>query len=1013
LYNCESATKMATKKKKIIAVALAVLCLTLLGAILGIRSYVKSGKLQALIEARAAESLNASVSMKSLRLSLPWRIDIEGLEVSAPGYEESPLLVCPKLTISAAIWDLMKGHFDTIVLESPKISIVAEEDHISNIPRFPKRESSGGGISIKTIKVIDADIVLDTPAAKADLKGILATLSARHTPAGPEKVLRLNIDAANASIARDDHKPIPLGLKSLHSKFVIRERPPGNEIEAEIHTALSAEIPHLRLPRDLPVTLNFEFDYFPQRDSLENATFSISITPSIHARIYGSIEKLTSGTPVTNLNIAIPALDVDAIDEYIELLQRPNYRGVKLAGTLGINGTMKGLVSDPELSFRANAGQGRFEWKGFTLEEVDIKMPLSFRDGDISMGPGRMSAARALVPIGEDVLEIASMSGQVSGDASSVSAKEFACKVGDATEVSLRGSYEFASGRLRGTARARSSSIGELLAHASPVIEELPEDFSASGRLEFDVDVDAKLGSESDRLSAKYRAALKECEFSRGEIFAVAGVDMNLAGSVKTESPENLWEFDAAGDIGNFEILIDTFYNDFSADRFPITFSGEYALDTRQIQNAAASVDLGPTGTISGKGNMRFASAPDIEVDLESERIDIGKAFDEIIGEFLSEAVPILAEAEIGGIASGDVSLRVQGERLQASGALRLSDGRVALADGDFEMDSVSMDLPFDIGLPQEDRTGAARLADDDYGKIRFGNMRIGPVDIAALELDVALKENAISIKNPSPLAIFGGTVDVGAIEGENMLGPSAEVRTSLTVRDISLEQALKGLGLPEVEGTLNADFDGIALTADSLTTAGTARASAFGGSIDMASLNIVNPLSSVRAIRTDLEFKEIDLFTLTRVLDFGSIRGIMEGTIKGLEISQGQPAAFAADFQTVERRGVRQRINFAAVENITILGTGHGFQAGVSRGLASFFEEFGYSSIGFQCTLKNDNFRMKGKVIRGDTEYFVKGVMLGPQINVINRNPGQTVSFKSMLERINRIKAKEETEFE
>jgi hypothetical protein len=123
--------------------------------------------------------------------------------------------------------------------------------------------------------------------------------------------------------------------------------------------------------------------------------------------------------------------------------------------------------------------------------------------------------------------------------------------------------------------------------------------------------------------------------------------------------------------------------------------------------------------------------------------------------------------------------------------------------------------------------------------------------------------------------------------------------------------------------------------------------------------------------------------------------------------MSHGQSAALVADFQTVKRKGVRQRINLDAVENITILGTGQGFQMGVGRGLAMFFEEFGYDNIGFYCTLKNDNFRMQGKTIRGDTEYFVKGVMLGPQINVINRNPGQTVSFKSMIERINRIGTK------
>jgi hypothetical protein len=226
-----------------------------------------------------------------------------------------------------------------------------------------------------------------------------------------------------------------------------------------------------------------------------------------------------------------------------------------------------------------------------------------------------------------------------------------------------------------------------------------------------------------------------------------------------------------------------------------------------------------------------------------------------------------------------------------------------------------------------------------------------------------------------------------------------------LSAENVDMGEFSEKLGLPTIAGTLNSNFPTITLTRDSFTAEGEANANAFGGTIDMTSLEVENPFSPVRTFKTDLEFKEIDLSTVTDALDFGAISGTMEGTLKGLEISQGQPAAFAADFETVSRRGVPQRINFDAVENITILGTGQGFQASVGRGFASFFEEFGYDKIGFYCTLKNDNFRMKGKVIRGETEYFVKGITFGPSINVINRNPGQTVSFKSMLERVNRIK--------
>jgi hypothetical protein len=555
--------------------------------------------------------------------------------------------------------------------------------------------------------------------------------------------------------------------------------------------------------------------------------------------------------------------------------------------------------------------------------------------------------------------------------------------------------------------------IGDLLAYAPPVARKLPEDLSVSGRLGLDIEFDAGLGSKLDKLAAKYRAVWKEGGVTYGELVAAEGVNANLSGSFETDAPGKLWKFDAGGDVGDFEILVDTFYKDFSGDSFPISFSGQYDLETGRIRNAAASADLGATGRIEARCEMRFDPAFEIEAELESERIDIGSLFDEIGAELLSESSPALSEADIGGIASGGVMLRVGGGRLQADGIFRLSDGRLALADGALAMDSVSVRLPFGVRFPQEKAAVPVAFDPADYGAIKLGSVQIGPLEVAAPDLEVALKKNAIGVKDPAPFEIFGGTIDIGAIGGENIFGPSATLRTSLAVRDISLGAATKEVGLPEVAGTLNADYDRIRITADVISAEGAAMASAFGGTVEMAALSVADPVSPVRAVRTDLEFKEIDLSALTETLNFGSIRGVMEGTLKGLEISQGQPAAFVADFQTVKRRGVRQRINIDAVQNITILGTGQGFQAGLGRGLASFFEEFGYDSIGFLCTLKNDNFGMKGKVIRGDTEYFVKGVTLGPQINVINRNPGQTVSFKSMLERVNRIKTKEEDKTE
>jgi hypothetical protein len=458
---------------------------------------------------------------------------------------------------------------------------------------------------------------------------------------------------------------------------------------------------------------------------------------------------------------------------------------------------------------------------------------------------------------------------------------------------------------------------------------------------------------------------------------------------------------------------VDTFYKDFSGDRFPFSISGEYAPgDPARLRASEVTLGLGPTGSVNASGEIRLGDYAEAAVKLKTDGIDLGRLYEWMGGALLAEIAPDLDVASVGGIVSGQVDVGFVGDRWTVGGRLKLDDGSLALDGGALAMESLSIDLPFDVYYPQEEAAetrGPVDFTPGDYGSVKIGALGVGPVIISSLDLEVALKENALSVRGPTTIEVFGGSVEIGAIRGENLFGPGAAASTSLAARDISLEEIAEAFELPAFDGAVEADFSEIILTSETLMAEGAVRAGVFGGAIDVTSLEIDRPLSAVRTFMADVKVSEIDLSALTLTLGFGSISGIMEGTLTGFEMSQGQPAAFTADFETVRRRGVRQRINIDAVENITILGTGQGFQMGLGRGLASFFDEFGYDSIGFYCTLKNDNFTMSGKTVRGDTEYFVKGVRIGPQINVVNRNPGQTVSFKSMLERVTRIGSEDE----
>ena len=129
----------------------------------------------------------------------------------------------------------------------------------------------------------------------------------------------------------------------------------------------------------------------------------------------------------------------------------------------------------------------------------------------------------------------------------------------------------------------------------------------------------------------------------------------------------------------------------------------------------------------------------------------------------------------------------------------------------------------------------------------------------------------------------------------------------------------------------------------------------------------------------------------------------MLEGYIHNLKIAYGQPVSFDALFQTVKKKGITQKINVKAVDNIAQLGgSGSSFQ-GLGKLVTVFFKEFPYEQIGIRCTLKNDVFTIRGTVISDHTEYLVKRKGL-TGINVINRNPNNNISFKDMIRRLRRI---------
>ena len=70
--------------------------------------------------------------------------------------------------------------------------------------------------------------------------------------------------------------------------------------------------------------------------------------------------------------------------------------------------------------------------------------------------------------------------------------------------------------------------------------------------------------------------------------------------------------------------------------------------------------------------------------------------------------------------------------------------------------------------------------------------------------------------------------------------------------------------------------------------------------------------------------------------------------------------------------------------------------------GLASFFDSFRYSKLGFKAALKNDKLMLRGIETKNGQEYLVVGTLLPPTVNIVSHT--QEIGFSELMGRLKRI---------
>jgi hypothetical protein len=442
---------------------------------------------------------------------------------------------------------------------------------------------------------------------------------------------------------------------------------------------------------------------------------------------------------------------------------------------------------------------------------------------------------------------------------------------------------------------------------------------------------------------------------------------------------------------------------------------GRYYKDLRKEPSKLSSrADI----TVSGKGTSRFKGTLDLFntgryaydgfVDtgewgfhVTAEDVAVKRVFGLLAVDYLAQTAAVLKGMEVDGKLDADVSVTSAGKRFSTKGSVRFSTASLKLPAISLGMAGIDVDIPFDLASAG---SGGASLPPGPLGIITITGFTKGAYSLPELKIPVVAHGNDVSAPGIISVPFYDGTIRLRTLTAKDILGASPRLLFGVSMRDIDVQKLLNDLTGLTFPGKVKARFPEIAYQNGELVMEGKLTVDIFGGTIEVADMYVKDLFAVSRRIGGDIVFSDIDLGKVTETIKVGRITGIVKGSMKDLVVEYGQPSRFVFDLDTVRKWGQSQKVSVDAIENISILGTGSGgIGAVLKSGLNKFFKEYPYSRIGIRCTLENDNFNIRGKIVEGGTEYLIRRAFLRG-IDVVNRDPQNMVSFKYMQERGGRV---------
>ena len=909
------------------------------------------------------------VRLADLSLRPPFHLVAGALEVSKSG---EFLFRSPRLQVTFTPVDLWLGTVHRVSAERPVLTIDLAE-------MMKPAGASSATVGLRYLKVHDGSIVLKKGGAEIfELPNI--NLEARNLNLGQASGIRLRADVPSLRGEAEVH--LGGALRALTGEIVLRSKPASRTFSDGAVQQEQPEFLRLRAKLDAP------------EDQQATAT------------IEGRFEKLAAGAGRISGSLNARATVDSDWKEFLfagdaavrSIAEALGPAGAKLpGGGAAVNFSGSFLLADKTLTVKSArvsspfgtvtggavasfAAASRIDnakilWSDLPLEALPAMLPPPLNLWTMA-GRGHIDFDL------RGPFHALAVKGVARGDGAKIQAGEV-----NSAAVNFTLPFEWSNGATR--IRAARIAATRLSYAAKDRWQATAERAQLTGSVDFSDAGSVKVAAAIDAGGGKFASPdsrqIGENLSLRGplEIAWVSGKNSaRISGELTAASGEILWH---------------KFFTDLKAQKPKLALDAEYFRGEDRLECRRCNAVLANVGALDIAGSLdRVTQAPRLRLEARSTSFSPGGFFEAFVRENLKRQFPFLDTLTIGGAMAFQARLDGSPESLALAGNVSLTGGELRAKAGSWEVSAIGLELPFEIGwgeaatASREPRPGALTI-----GKIRFAGQ-----DAQLSPAAVSLFNNELRFHEPLRAAVFGGEIILGRLRWPDIIRLPRQLTFSLETNRLQLHDLTEAFDWPRFSGTLTGSIPEVQSADATLKTKGEIQAEVFGGRVRISKLEIDNPFSPLAAIRLDAALANIDLEQLSKTFAFGRISGILEGTVADLVITDGQPAQFGADLRSVDR-GKEQRISVEALNKITVLSSGQSAGA-LYGGLASLFDSFRYSKLGFKAILRNDRLVLRGVETRGDQEYLVVGSFLPPTVNIVSHT--QTIAFSELMRRLERI---------